>query len=151
MVSHDTPTSSIDGPFAHKKNIWNINSLFSIASFLVSSIHETFVEESRWFGRGAIVESVYIHYSVKELLFPARLEILLSRGRGVPSFLSLKFVPQNLDCQTNLSVGAAVCSVRSRQSNSQTQLSTLYMYSGPMMTAGALLYSPCKEVVFCGT
>ena len=29
-----------------------MDTLFSIASFLVSSSHETFVEENRWFGGG---------------------------------------------------------------------------------------------------
>ena len=37
-----------------------MDAYFSIVSFLVSSSHddETFVEENRWFGGGAIVESV---------------------------------------------------------------------------------------------
>ena len=35
-----------------------MDTFFSMVSFLVSSSHETFVEESRWFWGGAIVESV---------------------------------------------------------------------------------------------
>ena len=49
-----------------------MDTLFSIASLLVSSIHETFVGESRWFGGGAIVESVFIIYFKFISAFPNR-------------------------------------------------------------------------------
>ena len=35
-----------------------MDTFFAIVSFLLSSSHETFVEENRWFGGGAIVEPV---------------------------------------------------------------------------------------------
>ena len=38
--------------------------LFFIASFLVSSSHETFVKENRWFWGGAIVEAVETDFGV---------------------------------------------------------------------------------------
>ena len=53
--STPSPTSSSDRSLHPRKYV---DSMFSIVSFLVSSSHETFVKQNRWFWGGAIVESV---------------------------------------------------------------------------------------------
>ena len=60
-VSLDTPTSSIDRPFFAQRKY--VDTFLSIASFLVSSSHETFVEEKKKKKtrvlRGTTVEPVF--------------------------------------------------------------------------------------------
>ena len=51
-----------------------MDTLFSVVSVLVSSSHETFVQENRWFEGGAIVETVLTDLSCERA----------SRARDIP-------------------------------------------------------------------